>query len=165
VDFAKSAKLLLDRNHDAQFVIIGRTDDEDYYHELTSFLQANDLTDKVHLLGHRDDVAQLLPAMDVLVSLSGGSIMYEAMAAGRTVISAGFTKPEDSTHLLDGVNALVTESKDVQVLAAQMERTLTEPELCRRLGRTAQEYAKSAFAASTMVEAVDAIYDDLLDRR
>ena len=165
VDFAKAAKLLLDKNYDAQFVIIGRTDDEDYYHELTSFLQANDLTDKVHLLGHRDDVAQLLACMDVLVSLSGGSIMYEAMAAGKPVISAGFTKPEYSTHLVDGVNALVTESKDLQVLAAQMERTLIEPELCRRLGRTAQEYAESAFAATIMVQAVEVIYDDLLNRR
>ena len=56
-------------------------------------------------------------------------------------------------------------AEDLQVLAAQMERTLIEPELCRRLGRTAQEYAESAFAATIMVQAVEVIYDDLLNRR
>ena len=165
LDFAKAAKLLLDKHHDAQFVIIGRVDDEKYHRELTSFLESNCLTDKVHLLGHRDDVAQLLPSIDVLVSLAGGSIMYEAMAAGRTVISAGFTKPEESTHLIDGVNSLVTESKDVHVLAALMERTLTEPELCNQLGVAAQEYAQSRFPATTMVRATELIYDSLLTSR
>ena len=164
-DFAKAAKLLLDRNFDARFVIIGRTDDEDYYCELAAYLKANQLADRVHLLGHRDDVAQLLPSIDVLVSLSGGSVMYEAMAAGVPVISAGFTRPEDSTHLIDGVNALVTESKELEVLASLMQRAVAEPELYRRLGHAAQEHAESAFTTATMVKAVEVIYDDLLDRR
>lgn len=165
LDFAKAAKLLLDRDCDARFVVVGRTDDADYYSELAAYLKANQLADRIHLLGHRDDVAQLLPSIDVLVSLSGGSIMYEAMAAGVPVISAGFTRPEDSTHLIDGVNALVTESKDLEVLASLMQRTVAEPELCRQLGNAAQGHAESAFTTTTMVKAIEVIYDDLLDCR
>ena len=165
LDFAKAAKRLLEKGVDAQFVMIGRVDDEVYFSELCSFLKSNDLTDKIHILGHRDDVVQILPSLDVLVSLAGGSIMYEAMAAGRTVISAGFTKPEESTHLIDGVNALVTASKDLDVLASFMERTVTEPELCRQLGESAHVYAQSKFSADTMVQATESIYNHVLAGR
>jgi glycosyltransferase involved in cell wall biosynthesis len=89
--------------------------------------------------------------------------MYEAMAAGRTVISAGFTKPEDSTHLIDGLTGLVTESKDLNILASLMERTLTEPELRKKLGKYAQDYAQSAFSATTMAKATVKVYDSLLN--
>jgi peptidoglycan LD-endopeptidase CwlK len=165
LDFVKAAKTLLDKGYDAQFALIGRIDDEDYGRQLKSFLVSNKLTDKIHLVGHREDIQQIITSLDVLVSLAGGSVMYEAMATGRTVISAGFTKPEDSTHLIDGINGLVTESKDPNILAALMERTLTEPTLCRKLGEAAKDCSQSAFSVTTMVEATATVYNDLLDRQ
>jgi glycosyltransferase involved in cell wall biosynthesis len=162
IDFVKAAKLLLEKGYDVHFVLVGRIDDEDYYRQLRSFVVSNNLTNKIHLIGHRDDMTNILSSIDVLVSLSGGSVMYEAMAAGRTVISAGFTKPEESLHLIDGLSGLVTESKDLNVLASLMERTLTEPELRRKLEQHAQDYAQSAFRPTTLVQATEKIYDNLL---
>ena len=163
LDFVKAVNFLLEKGYDAHFVLVGRIDDQDYYQEIKSFIESKNLTHKVHLLGHRDDMTNILSSIDVLVSLSGGSVMYEAMAAGRTVISAGFTKPEESHHLIDGLTGLVTESKSLNTLASLMERTLTEPELRRELGKNAQDYAQSAFSATKMAEATEQIYDSLLN--
>ncbi|GEM_PF-336658 len=165
LDFVKAAKRLLDKGYDAQFVLVGRIDDEDYARQLKTFLVSNNLTEKVHLVGHRDDIQQIIASLDVLVSLAGGSVMYEAMAAGRTVISAGFTKPEDSTHLIDGITGLVTESKDPNILTALMERTLTEPALRSKLSKSAQDCAQSVFSVTAMVEATAMVYNDILDRQ
>lgn len=165
LDFVKAAKLLLDKGYDAQFVLVGRVDDEDYGRQVKSFLVSNNLSDKVHLVGHRDDIQQTIASLDVLVSLAGGSVMYEAMATGKTVISAGFTKPEDSTHLIDGINGLVTESKDPNILVSLMERILTESTLRSKLGKSAQDYAQSAFSVTTMVDATAMVYNDLLDQQ
>ncbi len=50
----------------------------------------------------------VLNSLDVLVSLSGGSVMYEAMSCGLCVVSAGFTKPGESIHLRNGETGIVT---------------------------------------------------------
>jgi glycosyltransferase involved in cell wall biosynthesis len=162
IDFVKAAKLLLEKGYDVRFVLVGRTDDEGYYRQLRSFIASNNLSNKIHLIGHRDDMTNILSSIDVLVSLSGGSVMYEAMAAGRTVISAGFTKPEESLHLINGLSGLVTESRDLNVLASLMERTVTEPELRKELGQHAQDYAQSAFRPTMLAKATEKIYDNLL---
>ena len=164
LDFIKAAKHLLDKGYDAQFVLVGRIVDVDYGRQVESFITANNLTNKIHLIGHRDDIPQVIASLDVLVSLAGGSVMYEAMATGRTVISAGFTKPEDSIHLIDGTRGLVTESKDIGVLTDLMERTLNEPDLRCKLGAEAQSYAHSNLSITTMVKTTEKIYNDLLNQ-
>jgi glycosyltransferase involved in cell wall biosynthesis len=163
LDFVKAAKLLLDRGYDAGFVLVGRTDDENYKDQVHRFVFSNDLSEKIKLIGHRDDMTQVLSSLDVLVSLAGGSVMYEAMAIGRVVISAGFTRPEDSTHLIHEETALVSESKDIGVLVSMMERVICDRELRRKLERSAREWTHQHLSTELLIEKTKKIYDDLLD--
>ncbi len=162
LDYVKAAKQLLDLGYNAQFVLVGRIDDKQYFQQIENFIVSNQLTEKVHILGHRDDIVDVLSSLDVLVSLAGGSVMYEAMAIGRTVISAGFTHPENATHLINEFTGLVTESRELGDLVSIMERTLKNPELRSTLGQSAQAWAQSNFSIDSMVAKTQQIYDDLL---
>lgn len=164
LDFVHAARKLLDRGHDAVFVIAGRFEDMDYREEIAEFIAANGLGSRFFLLGHRDDAASVIASLDVLVSLSGGSVMYEGMASGRTVISAGFTKPENATNLVDGVNGLVTDSRDCGVLADLMERVL-DHDLRDKLGAAAQQWAQAHFSTEALVAATERVYEELISSR
>ena len=162
LDFVRAARKFLDKGHDARFVLVGRIDDQDYWREVETFIATNDLASRVFAIGHRDDAASAIASLDVLVSLAGGSVMYEAMAIGRTVISAGFTKPEDSTHLIDGMTGLVTDSRDDDVLVGLMERAYLDRGLRDRLGSAAREWANSHFSTAALVDATEQVYEKLL---
>lgn len=162
LDFVKAAKLLVDRGYDAAFVLVGRIDDNEYSDRVQDFITSQHLNDRVRCVGHRDDMAEVLSSLDVLVSLAGGSVMYEAMAIGRVVISAGFTKAEHSTHLIHEKTALVSESKNVEVLAALMERVIREPELRKKLEGSAREWARQHLSVASLVMNTEKVYDHLL---
>ncbi|MCX5637167.1 MAG: glycosyltransferase family 4 protein [Planctomycetota bacterium] len=70
--------------------------------------------------GRRDDIPQVLCSLDILVSLSGGSVMFEAMSCGKAVISAGFSTKEDSVHIQDGRTGLLVSSGYPSDLARAM---------------------------------------------
>lgn len=75
------------------FFVIGRCDRNDYYNSLQKIVGSNGLSGHVFFTGQRNDMPEVLCSLDVLVSLSGGSVMFEAMSCGKAVISAGFTMP------------------------------------------------------------------------
>lgn len=162
LDFVRAAEKLLRSRNDVRFVMVGRVDDAAYFAEIETFIRAHRLEGKVVWLGHRTDMPAVLTSLDVLVSLAGGSVMYEAMAVGRPVISAGFTQPQDSTHVIDQETGLVTESRDTGVLAAMMETFAADAALRNRLGEAAKARAEQHFPAVKLVERTLRLYEDVL---
>ena len=162
LDFVRAAEQLLRRHDHVHFVLVGRADDQSYWRQVQDYIEANGLIHRVHLLGHRDNMPEVIRSLDVLVSLSGGSVMYEAMAAGKTVISSGFTKPENSMHVIDNLTGLVSESKALENLVALMERALQDESLRERLGANAQTWAESHLSTDTLVKRTAAVYAEQL---
>lgn len=162
LDFVCAAQKLLNSRNDVRFVMAGRVDDGAYFAEVEAFIRAHRLEGKVVWLGHRTDVPEVLTSLDVLVSLAGGSVMYEAMALGRPVISAGFTQPQDSTHVIDQETGLVTQARDNDVLASMMESLAADAALRNRLGEAARARAEQHFPAVKLVEQTLQLYQDLL---
>ena len=162
LDFVHSLSKLIARGHDVHAVIIGRIDDPDYAQALREAISAQGLNDRCHLLGHRDDIDKVIPTLDILLSLAGGSVMYEAMACGKLVVSAGFTRPEHSTHVIDGVTGLVTDSRDENTLTALLERAINDKGLRQRLGSQAMEWARQNFSHTTLAEKTQSLYRQIL---
>lgn len=102
----------------------------------------------VTLLGHRDDVADVLRAADLVVSPArweGQPLwLQEALRAGAPVVATSV----GGTPEVLGDAALLVPGDDVQALAAAMDAVLQDPELRRRLsGR--------AVARATLLPSVD----------
>ncbi len=162
LDFVMAAHQLLEKGIDAHFFIVGKIDDQKYYQKILSYIRTHELSNRIFFTGHRENMPEVLSSLDVLISLSGGSVMYEAMACGKAVISAGFTQRQDSVHVQDGVTGLVTESKSISQLTGLMEKIANDDELRNALGINARHRVVSHLGCKELALKTQHIYDRLL---
>jgi glycosyltransferase involved in cell wall biosynthesis len=164
-EFIKAAEQLLNYGINAKFFIIGRVDNEKYYQELVEYIDNHSLTNDILFTGHRQNMPEIINSLDILVSLSGGSVMYEAMALGKTVISAGFTAPENSTHLIHNKTGLVTDSKDITDLLDFMKLAAEDYELRENLGKNAKEVAMLNLSSKIQATKTQQLYKQVLSNQ
>jgi glycosyltransferase involved in cell wall biosynthesis len=117
---------------------------------------------RVHLLGHRNDVGDLLDAADVFAmpSLWEGLplALLEAMAAGKPVVASATSGiPEAITPDVDGVLA---PPGDVSALSTALQQLLSDGALRARLGAAAASRAARQFSIDTMTSAYERVYLD-----
>jgi glycosyltransferase involved in cell wall biosynthesis len=122
------------------------------------------LTSRVHFLGRRNDVDELLAASDIfaLASLWEGNPLsvMEAMAAGLpAVVTAVGGVPELVANEKQG---LVVAPGDAAALSAAMLRLATDPAMRKAMGTAAALRAATEFDDRNMVEAYESLYDELL---
>jgi glycosyltransferase involved in cell wall biosynthesis len=125
------------------------------------------LAERVHFLGNRRDVPDLLGAMDIFVLPShseGVSLaVLEAMAAGLPVIvSEVGGLPEIVRH---EENGLLIPPKDPEALAKSLAQLLDSPDLAKRLGAKAREHIQEKYSLEQMSRAVNEAYDELVEKR
>ncbi|MBX6365664.1 MAG: glycosyltransferase [Gemmatimonadetes bacterium] len=156
--FLRAASRLRDAQPQVHFVLAGsRVDASNCV--LTSRVRELGLAGRVHLLGNRRDLPQVLPALDVLAlsSVSEGmpNIVGEAMAAG---VPCVVTRVGDAARLV-GDTGYAVEPRDAEALAAALSRLLAlGRDGRRRLGESARQRIQTHFG----LDAVCARYAALL---
>jgi glycosyltransferase involved in cell wall biosynthesis len=125
------------------------------------------LAGRVHFLGQRDDVPDLLSALDLFVLPShseGVSLaLLEAMAAGLPVIvSRVGGLPEVVT---DGENGLLIPPKDTEALTQALACLLADPALAQRLGANARRHVEENFSLERLGREINGIYTELIKRK
>lgn len=123
-----------------------------------------DLASRVHLLGWRDDVPDILRDADVFVHPAMdegfGLVVVEAAAAGLPIVASNVGGiPEIIEH---GVNGLLVPPGDPQALAAAIQELIDDPERAKRLGEAARRTAFERFSAEAMAAAYMDLYERLL---
>lgn len=121
---------------------------------LREFSAAAGIAERVHLLGHRGDVADILAAADIFTmpSLWEGLpvAMLEAMFAGRPIVASGVSGiPEAITSAEEG--SLVPPG-DPTLLAAALAPLITDAGRRARMGAAARERAEARFSVRMMVD-------------
>ena len=152
-------RLVREQGKDATFFVIGETHEQAYDRHVRQYAVENGLADRVIFTGRRDDIPDVLASLDVLVTLSGGSVMIEAMACGTPVVSAGFTPSAESTIVLDGRTGLVVEANELDTATA---RLIGDAGLRERLARSARQHAESNYSHLTLVAKTQQTYERLL---
>lgn len=140
-----------------RLAVAGRGGEHDI---LRSFADARGIGGRVHLLGFRADVPDLLAASDLYVmpSLSEGLPLglLEAMSAGKAIVASRVGGiPEAVTS---GRDALLVPPKDPDALAAAVRAVLLDPELRSRLGAAAAQRAQDVFSVRRMTEEYERLY-------
>ena len=120
------------------------------------------LRERVHLVGHREQVESCLAGMDCFVLPSFnegmGRALIEAMAAGLPVLASRVGGiPAVVEH---DVNGLLVEAGDSRALADAIRRILSRPEWAEMLGRRAAQRIGGEFGAEAMVQAIEQVYRD-----
>lgn len=125
------------------------------------------LDGRIHLLGLREDVANLLAAADIfaLPSLSEGLplALLEAMFAGRPIVASAVG--EVPVALAGGAAGLLVEPGDPAALAGALGRLLTNPFEAQLLGKSAQSRAAAEYGIGRMVARYFELYTRVLAKR
>jgi L-malate glycosyltransferase len=168
-DFIRAAAVLCDRRDDVEFVIAGedKSRDGEYRRHLEALINELRLNQRLSLLGWVEDVAKLLPTLDLFVSPSRsepfGLAIVEAMAGGVPIVS---TLSEGAREIIDNnqTGRLVAVA-DVAGLATSIDELLSDPKERARLSENAQRAVRERFSVETMVAATEQVYRDVVGRR
>jgi sugar transferase (PEP-CTERM/EpsH1 system associated) len=132
-----------------------------------SILEAADLAQSAWLPGEREDVPDLLRAMDVFVlpSLAEGisNTILEAMASGLPIVATDV----GGNHELvgQGTTGFLVPRADPAALADAIRVYVDDPDLRRRHGAGARKRSEDELSIDTMVQRYQDIYDELLNTR
>ena len=121
------------------------------------------LQERVHLLGQRSDIPELLNAADVFVLSSdyeGNPLaVMEAMAAGKPVIS---TAVGGVPELVEGGCGLLVPPGEAQALSKAMKYMLENPGARASMGKVSAARALERFDLGVMTEAYEDLYKKLV---
>ena len=163
--FLEAAEQVMQRvTRSVTFFVVGEVRSDEYLEELRQFIRKSGLEGSVFFTGRRDDIPEVLGSLDILVSLSGGSVMFEAMSCGKAVISAGFTPKEDAVHIQDGKTGVLVNSDHPSDLACALLQLIDNSETRKQIGHQARKWAEKNFCHLKMAEKTQELYNRLIQR-
>jgi glycosyltransferase involved in cell wall biosynthesis len=119
---------------------------------------------RIHLLGFRDDVPDLLAAIDVVAFSSLweglGRALTEAVLAGRPVVATAVNGVPDL--VVDGVNGYLVPPGRPDLLAERTLAVLGLPDRGASLGAAGAARIRGRFDVTEMVAGIDALYREAL---
>lgn len=146
---------------DIHLLVIGDGPQRD---RLLKYRRQVEITDKVHFLGERSDVADLLPHFDVLWSTSGyegqSNAVMEAMSAGVPVVATDIPGTRDL--VVEGQTGYLVPVGDRAALARAAQRVIDNPQLAERLGQASRERMATEFSLAKMIDSYARLYDEVL---
>lgn len=123
-----------------------------------------EIRDRVHFLGHREDVPQLIEHFDLLLTTSAyeglPNSVLEAMAAGVPVVASDI--PGHRELVFEGETGYRTPVGDRGEFARAANRILNDQQLRDRLGQNAQRHVLDNFSVQQFVDQHAELYRELL---
>ncbi|MEQ9410877.1 MAG: glycosyltransferase family 4 protein [Fuerstiella sp.] len=123
------------------------------------------LSDRLHMIGYRSDIPQLMNASDILVHAAHqepfGRTLLEAAASGLPIIATDVGGT--SEMLRRDKDALLVKAGDVTALQTAIERLTTTPVLAEQLSRSARHRVQTCFPIQTAATALADFWRDQAD--
>jgi len=121
------------------------------------------VTDKVHFLGWREDIPELMQIMDIFVlpSLNEGMgrVLIEAMASSKPVIGSDVGGVPDL--VVPGVNGLLVPPGNAQELSGAILKLIKDKALRKQMGQQGKRRV-AQFDISNMIDKIDRLYEEML---
>jgi glycosyltransferase involved in cell wall biosynthesis len=132
--------------------------------QLRKQVEALGLRRRVHFMGLRTDIPEVLAASDVFVLSSdyeGNPLaVMEAMSAGKPVISTSVGGVPEL--IKNGSSGLLIPQADSEALAQAVNRLATNAQMRKAMGTVAAKCATERFSVETMTEAYEKLYEAML---
>ncbi len=135
--------------------------------ELASLATQLEIESAVRFLGNRDDIPELLGALDMLVLCSHSEslsiTLVEGCAAGRPLIA---TDVGGNAEVIEHeVNGLLVPPADEAALSAAILRVMEQPLLAQTMGQAGRQKYCKEFTLDTMASRYLGVYEDCLTRK
>ena len=166
-DFVQAAALLCGQTgRRLRFLMAGRSLPlkVEYAREVESLVERLGLGSQVIKLGYRNDVPNLLDAMDVMVVPSLweplGVIVMEGMAMKKAIVATNAGGIPEMVR--DGQEALLVPPSRPEAMAQALRALIESPQLAQRLAKSGCARLKSAFAPEAAAAKYEELYIGLL---
>jgi glycosyltransferase involved in cell wall biosynthesis len=127
---------------------------------LERLLTELDLSRSVRFVGFREDFAELLPGLDLLVHPAAreglGLAVLESMAAGVPVVATAVGGVVDAVE--DGAEGVLVAARDGQGLVTAIERLAGDAALRRRMGTAGRSRVEREFSIARMADRYAELY-------
>jgi len=165
----EALRLLRADGRDAHLLLVGsakflarstRFDNERYLERLRALVADAGLEDRVSWLGEREDVPELMRALDVLLLPSWeepfGRAVIEAMALGVPVVATDVGGPAEI--ITDGRDGYLLAPRDAAAWARRITELADHPELAAEIGQAGRRNVRERFTVAGHLDAVLALY-------
>ena len=163
-DILDAAPEVLKRFPNAHFVFAGDGPQTD---NLKARITADGLEGRIHLLGLRRDVTNVLASLDVFVLPTHqealGTAFIEAGAMGLPAVASNVDGVPEV--ILDGKTGYLVPAHDGKALIEPISRLLADPVLRQSMGANATEFVRRKFAREVMAQGMEALYERLLEAK
>jgi glycosyltransferase involved in cell wall biosynthesis len=160
--FIEAAPIVLKRNSNVQFLIIGEDFKRIGYARSDLELLAKKLgvSSRIHFIGKRNDVVELISIFDVGVvpSLSEGfsNVILEYMASSKAVVATNVGgNPEAVIH---GETGFLVPPGDSIALAEAISSILKDREMRQRFGNAGRRRAENQFSMEGMLRSYEEVF-------
>ena len=146
----------------AQFVFVGSSAGApQLFEECFSFCRQEGISDRVHFLGKRADIPEVLGSLDLFVLSSrweGSPIsVMEAMMMGIPTVLSDIGPLKEVSR--DGKYAVLFEGGNADDLATKLIDLISEPARRARLGAKARRWANEEFSIKRHITSLSRLYD------
>jgi glycosyltransferase involved in cell wall biosynthesis len=160
----KGFRALRDEGVDAVLCMVGDGPDRGAVEELAGELG---IVRDCLFAGYQEEVGPFFAAFDVFVLPSGNEgtpvTAIEALASGCPVVATRVGGVPDVVE--DGIDGFLVDPAAVQELAARLAELARNRELCARMGAAGRERVATRYAVDRLVDDVDRLYRELLERK
>jgi glycosyltransferase involved in cell wall biosynthesis len=162
--FLEMARRVSHQLPSARFLLIG---DGPCRAALGQLAERLGLSPNVVFLGSRDDVPELLAAMNVFVLTShieaNPVSILEAMSAGRPVVATNVGSVSEA--VADNSTGFLVSAGDAASLTQRVLQLLRDPVLCRSMGAAARTAVVERWSIESMVGGYERLIESIYDRK
>ena len=144
-----------------KLVIIGSGPQEE---NIKKIISEKNLKNRVIMLGHKENIHNLLPSLDIFVLPSNmealGTSILEASSCGIPCIGSRVGGIPEC--IIDNETGFLFENQNVKELKDRLEKLIKDKELRTKFGKNARELIVNNFSVKTMIKQTEDLYKELV---
>jgi glycosyltransferase involved in cell wall biosynthesis len=167
-EFLKAASVIVHKIPDAKFLIVGDTTfgSKQYKEELYDLACELGIESKVIFSGGRDDIPNIIRAMDVMVHASispepFGLVIIEGMASGVPVVASNRGGPVEIIE--DGKDGFLINPEETDTFAGRVIELLRDKSLRDKIAEAARKKVVEHFSVGKFTSEFQKIYREVLN--
>ncbi len=154
----KAVPLILKEMPKTRFIIAG---EGPYKKTLLKTIDETGVSDKICLLGHREDTLNVFNSIDILAHPSYANegvsqSVLQAMAMKKPVVASDI--PPLKEVVIENETGILTPVKNPGSIAAAIIRLLRDKELSKKLGENGRRLVSSSYSSRGMLNKIESLY-------